>query len=90
MVVYYTVTIAVTYGNIWYLKNCIRRTEGKVYLHRRFLQYVFLQYVFLQKCNFAMGIFAITKIPIAKLHCQSSFSNHLPTWCVLEVAQGQN
>ena len=43
---------------------------GKVYLHRRFLQYVFLQYVFLQKCNFATGIFAITKNTRAKLHCQ--------------------
>ena len=44
--------------------------EGKVYLQRRFLQYVFLQYVFLQKCNFATGIFAITKNTRAKLHCQ--------------------
>ena len=29
-----------------------------------------LQYVFLQKCNFATGIFAITKNTRAKLHCQ--------------------
>ena len=47
------------------------RYEGKVYLQRRFLQYVFLQYVFLQKCNFATGIFAITK----NTHCNITLSN---------------
>ena len=49
--------------------NCVE--EGKVYLQRRFLQYVFLQYVFLQKCNFATGIFAITK----NTHCKITLSN---------------
>ena len=63
---------------IWEKENCSMiweilspQLEGKVYLQRRFLQYVFLQYVFLQKCNFATGIFAITK----NTHCKITLSN---------------